>query len=102
MKTDMVVLATAVRAPEGLAELGGVLGLETGADGFPRAEDAGFGLVGSTRPGVYLAGCAGGPKDIPDSVAEASAAAAAALVHLDERSWPEIEAAEPIKDVENP
>ncbi len=99
---DMVVLATAVQAPQGLAELGQTLGLEAGEDGFLRAEEAGFGLVGSTRKGVYLAGCSGGPKDIPDTVAEASAAAAASLAHLDERSWPEIEAGEPITDVAEP
>jgi heterodisulfide reductase subunit A len=32
--------------------------------------------------GVYLAGCAQGPKDIPDTVAHAKAAAAAAIVQL--------------------
>ncbi len=99
---DMVVLATAVQAPDGLGALGETLGLELGEDGFLRAEESGFGLIGSSRAGIYLAGCAGGPKDIPDSVAEASGAAAAALCHLSERSWPEIEAAEPITDLEKP
>ena len=99
---DMVVLATAAQAPAGLAQLGEALGLESGEDGFLRAEESGFGLVGSTRKGVYLAGCAGGPKDIPDTVAEASAAAAASLALLDERSWPEIEAGEPITDIAEP
>jgi heterodisulfide reductase subunit A len=98
----MVVLATAVQAPEGLSELSETLGLETAEDGFMRADETRAGLVGSTRAGIYLAGCAGGPKDIPDSVAEASGAAAAALVHLDERSWPEIEAAEPVTDLDDP
>jgi len=101
-RVDMVVLATAARPPEGLAQLGQTLGLETAEDGFLRAEETHAGLVGSTRPGIYLAGCAGGPKDIPDTVAEASAAAAAALVHLDQRSWPEPEAAEPITDLDEP
>ena len=99
---DMVVLATAVQAPRGLRELGATLGIETAEDGFLRAGENGFGLIGSSRPGVYLAGCAGGPKDIPDTVSEASGAAAAALSHLDERSWPAIEAAEPITDLEDP
>jgi len=99
---DMVVLATAVQAPDGLGALGETLGLELAEDGFLRAEETSFGLIGSPRPGIYLAGCAGGPKDIPDSVAEASGAAAAALCHLDERYWPEIEAAEPITDLKKP
>jgi heterodisulfide reductase subunit A len=101
-QVDMVVLATAVQAPEGLKQLSETLGLEAGDDGFIQAQETGFGLIGSARPGVYLAGCAGGPKDIPDSVAEAAGAAAAALSHLDERSWPEIEAAEPITDLDEP
>ncbi len=101
-RVDMVVLATAVRPPEGLAELGHTLGLSTAADGFLQADETHSGLVGTSRRGVYLAGCAGGPKDIPDTVAEASAAAAAALTHLDERSWPLPEAGEPITDVDEP
>ena len=100
--TDMVVLATAVRPPEGLPALAKALGLETAEDGFLQVLESRAGLVGSTRPGIYLAGCASGPKDIPDSVAEASGAAAAALTHLDQRSWPEPEAAEPITDLEQP
>ena len=102
VEADMVVLATAVRPPDGLAGLAETLGLDTADDGFLRSEESHAGLVGSSRPGVYLAGCASGPKDIPDTVAEASAAAAAALVHLDERFWPQVEAAEPITDVEEP
>ena len=100
--TDMVVLATAVRPPQGLSALADTLGLEVAEDGFLMAAETRAGLVGSTRPGIYLAGCAGGPKDIPDSVAEASGAAASALAHLDERSWPEPEAGEPITDVDEP
>ena len=101
-RVDMVVLATAVRPPDGLAQLGRTLGLDTAEDGFLRAEEVPAGLVGSSRPGIYLAGCAGGPKDIPDTVAEASAAAAVSLIHLDQRSWPQPEAGEPITDVDEP
>ncbi len=102
LETDMVVLATAAQAPEGLAALGATLGLEVAEDGFLKARETNLGLVGSTREGIYLAGCAGGPKDIPDTVAEASAAAAAALAHLDERTWPAPEEVEPVTDLETP
>ncbi len=102
MDADLVVLATAVQPPEGLGRLADALGLETAEDGFLRAAETRAGLVGSTRPGIYLAGCASGPKDIPDSVAEAGAAAAAALVHLDGRSWPEPLEIEPVTDLEQP
>ncbi|MFQ5879044.1 MAG: FAD-dependent oxidoreductase [Dehalococcoidia bacterium] len=100
--TDMVVLATAVRPPEGLAELAETLGLEMGDDGFLRVEEGRGGPIRTSRPGIYLAGCASGPKDIPDSVAEASAAAAAALTHLRQRTWAWEEVGEPIAEVEEP
>jgi heterodisulfide reductase subunit A len=38
--------------------------------------------VGSNVPGIYLAGCCQGPKDIPDTVAHGKAAAAAAIIQL--------------------
>jgi heterodisulfide reductase subunit A len=102
IKADMVVLANAVQPPPGLGGLADVLGLGMGADGFIQVDDSRVGPVFTARDGVYLAGCAGGPKDIPDSVAEASAAAAAALTHLTERSWAEVEAAEPVTDLAEP
>jgi heterodisulfide reductase subunit A len=38
--------------------------------------------VESSQPGIYLAGCCQGPKDIPDTVAHAKAAASAAMILL--------------------
>ncbi len=87
-ETDLVVLATAVRPPESLNDLAGVLGVEIDDDGFLKAAESRGGLAATTRPGIYAAGCATGPKDIPDSVAEAGAAAAIALTHVTSRSWP--------------
>jgi heterodisulfide reductase subunit A len=99
---DMVVLANAVTPPEGLADLAERLGIELDADGFIRAEELHGGLVATTRPGVYAAGCVSGPKDIPDSVAEGSGAAAMALGHLTERYWPEPLDVEPVAEIETP
>ncbi|MBI3978349.1 MAG: hydrogenase iron-sulfur subunit [Chloroflexi bacterium] len=93
---DMVVLATAVRPPDGLADLAQRLGVELDPDGFVQSVEDRGGLLQTTRPGIYVAGCASGPKDIPDSVAEAGAAAAAALTHVRGRGWPEDPAAAPI------
>lgn len=87
-ETDLVVLATAVRPPEGLPDLARVLGVEVDEDGFLKADEARGALVSTSRPGIYAAGCTSGPKDIPDSVAEAGAAAAASLTHLAHRTWP--------------
>jgi len=99
---DMVVLATAVRPPDGLADLARVLGVELDEDGFIRAVERKAGLVVTTRAGIYAAGCASGPKDIPDSVAEAGAAAALALAHLSHRSFPEEPHVEPLAGIETP
>ena len=97
---DMVVLANAVTPPDGLPDLAERLGIALDTDGFIRAEETRGGLITTTRPGIYAAGCVSGPKDIPDSVAEGSGAAAMALSHLTERAWPEPPAVEPIEDVE--
>ncbi|MBI3965822.1 MAG: CoB--CoM heterodisulfide reductase iron-sulfur subunit A family protein, partial [Chloroflexi bacterium] len=93
---DLVVLATAVRPPTGMTELAGRLGIELDRDGYIQSVEECGGLLQTTRPGIYVAGCASGPKDIPDSVAEAGAAAAAALTHVRSRDWPAEEVAEPI------
>lgn len=99
---DMVVLATAVKPSEGMADLSQTLGIELDEDGFIKAREVQGGLVMTTRPGIYAAGCATGPKDIPDSVAEGSGAAVLALSHLTARIWPEPPQIEPMADIEIP
>jgi heterodisulfide reductase subunit A2 len=85
---DLVVLATGAKPPAGLAELARTLGVPLGSDGFLTAEAA--------PDGVFVAGSATGPKDIPDSVTEAGAAAARAMERAHERTWPEPECGEPL------
>ncbi len=99
---DMVVLATAVTPPASLGRLADALGIETDVDGFLLATEDIGGLVTTTRPGVYAAGCASGPKDIPDSVAEGSGAAALALSHLTDRYEPVVAEVEPMQGIEEP
>ena len=85
---DMVVLAPALLPSRGTYELATALGVELDPDGFiGTLESHGFN-VGTTLPGIYACGCISGPKDIPDSVTEGSAAAAAAMIHINERNWP--------------
>ncbi len=87
---DLVVLAPAVVPSAGTEALARVLGVELDGDGFFKV-----GLWGeTTRPGVYACGCAAGPHDIPESVATASQAAAAALTHVTRRHWPREEVPE--------
>ena len=97
----MVVLADAVKPPKGIELLAERLGIELDDDGFIRSSEITGGLVMTSRPGVYAAGC-DEAKDIPDSVAEGSGAAALALGHITRRSWPEPPAVEPVADVDNP
>jgi heterodisulfide reductase subunit A len=81
----MVVLACAMIPSEGTPELAGALGVEVAPDGFFKIPDPLGNPLSSTREGVFVCGCASGPKDIPDSVAQASAAGARALAYLDEK-----------------
>ncbi len=98
----MVVLANAVTPPDGLKDLAARLGIEMDADGFIQAREILGGLVMTSRPGIYAAGCASGPKDIPDSVSEGSGAAGLALSHLTKRYWPEPPEVEPMEGIETP
>lgn len=76
---DLVVLATAVLPRAGSAALASLLGVETDADGFFTAENEEFNPMGSSQSRIFLAGAALGPKDIPETVAQASGAAAKVL-----------------------
>jgi heterodisulfide reductase subunit A len=70
---DMVVLSVGMKPPldaEGLAE---TLGIGLNPHGF--CETGLFTPIETTRPGVYVCGAFSSPKDIPDSVAQASGAA---------------------------
>ena len=76
---DLVVLATAAVPSEGAKRLAEILGLETDEQGFFVEADGNMGPLESGRPGIYLAGAATGPKDIPEAVAQGSGAAAKVL-----------------------
>jgi heterodisulfide reductase subunit A len=76
---DLVVLAVAAVPDSAQVELAGVLGLEVDAHGFLNERDANLAPVETARPGVFIAGAALGPKDIPETVAQGSAAAAGVL-----------------------
>lgn len=99
---DLVVLANAVVPSAGSAELARRLGIEIDEDGFFKVTESRGGMIASTRPGIFIAGCASGPKDIPDSVAQGSGAAGASLRYLSHRTWPEPCAVETKVDLERP
>ncbi|MBW2056907.1 MAG: CoB--CoM heterodisulfide reductase iron-sulfur subunit A family protein [Deltaproteobacteria bacterium] len=72
---DMVVLATAIIPSEGSRELARKLHLEIDGNGFFTETNWKLHPVETGTPGIYLAGCNVGPKDIADTVAQGSAAA---------------------------
>ncbi len=76
---DMVILANALEAQADAGRVGRVFSLSRSPDGFFLERHPKLDPVGTTTDGVYLAGCCQGPKDIPDTVAQAQAAAARAL-----------------------
>jgi len=81
-QSDLVVLSTGMVPSRGTAELAEKIGIELGGDGFFKEIDAKVASTITKKPGIYLAGACHSPKDIPESVAQASAAAAMAGLHL--------------------
>jgi len=81
---DLVVLLTAIKPSEGSREIGKLFGVSVGKDGFFTEAHPKLKPVDTTTAGVFLAGCAQGPRDIPDTVAQASGAAARALILLNQ------------------
>jgi len=73
---DMVVLSIGLETSKESVEMAEKLGFELNEHRFCRHSS--FEPVSTTRPGVFACGAFQGPKDIPQSVVEASAAAAAA------------------------
>ena len=81
LEADLVVLASGLvpRREENI--LKNMLGLENSSDKF-YAEAPGLDPIITNKEGIYLAGCCQGPKDIPDTVAQASGAASLACAIL--------------------
>ncbi len=78
-QAEMVVLATGVHPPEDLKLVQEMLALQLHSDGFYLEAHPKLQPVDSATRGIFFAGCAEGPKDIKESVTQASAAAARAM-----------------------
>ncbi len=76
---DMVVLSVALEPTADAAEVARIFSISRKADGFFMERHPKLDPVATATDGVYVVGCCQGPKDIPDTVAQASAAAARAL-----------------------
>ncbi|MEI7434491.1 MAG: CoB--CoM heterodisulfide reductase iron-sulfur subunit A family protein [Methanomicrobiales archaeon] len=75
LKPDLVILAVGISPSSQGAEIAGKLGISLDSSGFFKSLDDKMGIVETNRPGIYIAGAAVAPKDIPDCVAVAGAAA---------------------------
>ena len=73
---DMIVLSVGLQTSPEIVELAERLGLELTAGNFCKTDT--FDPVATSKRGIYVCGAFQGPKDIPQAVIDASAAAAAA------------------------
>jgi heterodisulfide reductase subunit A len=76
---DMVILCTAMEARSNAGDVARKFGINVGADGFFQEEHPKLAPISTPSSGVFLAGACQGPKDIPDTVAQASGAASKSL-----------------------
>jgi heterodisulfide reductase subunit A len=76
---ELVVLSTGVVASEWTNKIARALNLSLSPDGFLLEAHPKLRPVDSFNDGIFVAGMAQGPKDIPDTVAQAKAAASGAM-----------------------
>lgn len=77
--SEMAVLAVGLRSPEDMSMIQEMLALQKTSDGFYLEAHPKLQPVDSATRGIFFCGCAEGPKDIKESVTQASAAAARAM-----------------------
>ena len=76
---DLVVLSVGLRPNQGTEKIANMLRLAKSPDGFVQEAHPKFRPVDTLTDGVFVAGTVQGPKDIPDTVAQASAASSRAI-----------------------
>jgi heterodisulfide reductase subunit A len=79
LKVDMVVLTPAMVPREGAQELAKIVGVPLDDFGFFVSGGNGGNIVATPKDGVYVVGCASGPKDISHAVTESDMAVAEIL-----------------------
>jgi heterodisulfide reductase subunit A len=79
LPVDMVILSCALEPRADAESVARIFSLSRKADGFFLEKHPKLDPVATTTDGVFVAGCCQSPKDIPDTVAQASAAAARVL-----------------------
>jgi len=82
VEADLVILSTGMEPSDGLDKLASTLNLARSLDGFLQEAHPKLRPSETMISGIYLAGCAQGPKDIQDTVSHAGEAAAKAIALL--------------------
>jgi len=95
----MVILSSALEPRNDADQVARIFSLGRKADGFFLERHPKLDPVVTMTDGMYVVGCCQSPKDIPDTVAQASAAAARALAMIS-KGRVEIEAAIAVIDEE--
>ena len=79
---DLVVLSAGLEGSGGTGQIARVAGLNQNAAGFIMESQFELRPIETARPGIFVAGTAQGPKSIPETIAQAKAAAACAFTLL--------------------
>ena len=77
---ELIVLSVGMSPAPGAAALAERLGISVEESGFLKPLNDAVDTVGTIRPGIYIAGTAGAPRDIPDSVSHGGSAAMRAFL----------------------
>jgi heterodisulfide reductase subunit A len=92
LPVDMAILCVALEPQPDVENVTRMFNINRSADGFFLERHPKLDPVATMTDGIFVAGCCQGPKDIPDTVAQASAAAARALAMIS-KGTVEVEAA---------
>lgn len=82
---DMVILSVSLQPRHDAKEVAKLFGISCSMDGWITEKHPKLDPVATMTEGVFVAGCAQGPKDIPTSVAQGAAAAARVLSRIQQR-----------------
>lgn len=80
---DLVVLATGLQPPDSAGQLAELLGIELNEHGFCQTDK--FTPLQTSRPGVFVCGAFSSPKEIAETILDASGAAAEVMRLLNDR-----------------
>jgi len=97
LAVDMVILSCALEPQPDAGAVARLFNISRSSDGFFLEKHPKLDPVATMTDGIFVTGCCQGPKDIPDTVAQASAAAAEVLAMIS-KGKVEIEAATAVVD----